>query len=56
LINNTRILVKQAGQLVSSQEIDAMKGAINVSELPSGIYIMKVNANDRIVMKRFAKE
>lgn len=44
------------GQMMFSKEIDAQSGHISVSELPFGLYILKMNVGDGVVIKRFAKQ
>jgi len=45
-----------SGQMIFSSEIEAEIGEVNVSGLPSGLYILKMNIGDEILVKRFTKK
>ena len=44
------------GQVVQSSRIGIGNDEINVSELPAGLYILKVMSEDEVFVKRFTKE
>ena len=44
------------GKLLSSQRILKSKTQIDVSDLSSGLYILKISGNNGVVVKKFAKE
>jgi hypothetical protein len=57
LQNKTNACIySSTGQLMFSSEIDALNGEINVSALPSGLYILKMNVDDGVVVKRIIRE
>jgi uncharacterized protein (TIGR02145 family) len=49
-------IYNSSGQLMFSSVVDVLNGEIIVSALPSGLYILKMNVDDGVVMKRFIKE
>ena len=44
------------GQMVKSNRMVDENDEINVSELPAGLYILKLNVGDEVMVKRFMKE
>ena len=44
------------GQLMLTKTLRSELEEINVSELPSGMYILKLNTENEIMVKRFIKE
>ena len=44
------------GQMIKSTIINEEKDEISVSELPSGMYILKLSTDKGMVVKRFTKE
>ena len=49
-------IYKANGQMYRSHLIGIADNEINVSELPSGLYILKMSIDDVVVVKRFTKE
>ena len=44
------------GQLLKSKLIQSEKTAINISDLPGGVYVIKVSNDNNIAVKRIVKD
>jgi hypothetical protein len=44
------------GRIINTSTISDNNAEINVSELPAGLYILKLDVDDRVVVKKFVKE
>ncbi|OQA01230.1 MAG: hypothetical protein BWY70_00455 [Bacteroidetes bacterium ADurb.Bin408] len=54
--NTTLSIFSITGQLLLQQPLTNTKTEINISQLAKGIYILKLNSDDKVAVGRFVKE
>ncbi len=48
-------IINAFGQTVASQSLNGDKAVVDVSELPAGLYLVEIHANDKVSIKRIQK-
>jgi hypothetical protein len=49
-------LVNSVGQLISEKQIDGSQMGMNLENLPAGLYMVRVNVNNQLTVKKIIKE